>query len=137
MWLRRCCGDRLCARSAQSVDFQQGRDQRCHCMGVVDRLGEQGFELVEPRLGRVAGSKSRRVHELPDGRVQRRIAVIGRGLLSDVPMLEFALDYARRGWPVFPCKPTNKAPFFAGGFHVATTDEETIRKMVGLLAKKR
>ena len=39
------------------------------------------------------------------------------------PMVEHALYYARRGWPVFPCKPTNKAPFFAGGFHVATTDE--------------
>ena len=47
------------------------------------------------------------------------------------PMLELALDYARRGWPVFPCKPTNKAPFFAGGFHAATTDEETIRDWWG------
>ena len=49
----------------------------------------------------------------------------------DAPLVEFALDYARRGWPVFPCKPTNKAPFFEGGFHVATTDEETIRKWWG------
>jgi Bifunctional DNA primase/polymerase, N-terminal len=43
-------------------------------------------------------------------------------------MVEFALDYARRGWPMFPCRPANKAPFFEGGFHVATTCEETIRK---------
>ena len=26
----------------------------------------------------------------------------------DAPMIEFALDYARRGWPAFPCKPTDK-----------------------------
>ena len=50
-------------------------------------------------------------------------------------MVEHALDYARRGWPVFPCRPTNKAPFFEGGFHVATTDEETIRKWWGYWPK--
>lgn len=53
----------------------------------------------------------------------------------DAPMVKFALDYARRGWPVFPCKPTNKAPFFEGGFHVATADEETIRKWWGYWPK--
>ena len=53
----------------------------------------------------------------------------------DAAMVEFALDYARRGWPVFPCKPTNKAPFFEGGFHVATTDEETIRNWWGYWPK--
>ena len=42
-------------------------------------------------------------------------------------MLEFALDYARRGWPVFPCKPTDKSPYIKGGLNAATTDEETIR----------
>ena len=51
------------------------------------------------------------------------------------PMVEHALYYARRGWPVFPCKPTNKAPFFTGGFHAATTDEETIRKWWGYWPK--
>ena len=50
-------------------------------------------------------------------------------------MVEFALDYARRGWPMFPCRPANKAPFFEGGFHVATTCEETIRKWWGYWPK--
>ena len=42
----------------------------------------------------------------------------------DAPMVEFALDYARRGWPVFPCMPTNKAPYIKGGLNAATTDEK-------------
>ena len=45
----------------------------------------------------------------------------------DAPMVEFALDYARRGWPVFPCKPTDKSPYIRGGLNAATTDQETIR----------
>jgi putative DNA primase/helicase len=44
------------------------------------------------------------------------------------PMVEFALDYARRGWPVFPCRPTNKTPYFKGGHNSASTDPETIRR---------
>ena len=48
--------------------------------------------------------------------------------ISDSPMIEFALDYARRGWPVFPCKPTDKAPYIKGGLNAATTDQETIRR---------
>ena len=46
----------------------------------------------------------------------------------DAPMIEFALDYARRGWPVFPCRPTNKSPYIRGGLNAATTDQETIRR---------
>ncbi len=44
------------------------------------------------------------------------------------PMVEFALDYARRGWPVFPCKPTNKAPYIKDGLNAATADETAIRR---------
>ncbi len=48
--------------------------------------------------------------------------------VSDAPMIGFALDYARRGIPVFPCNPRNKAPYLEGGFQIATTDSETIKK---------
>jgi putative DNA primase/helicase len=54
--------------------------------------------------------------------------------------LEAALDFARRGWPVFPCSPRNKRPLLArdvdadgkpikgsGGVSKATDDEEQIR----------
>lgn len=53
------------------------------------------------------------------------------GLTADnltLAAVEFALDYARRGWPVFPCKPTDKSPYIRGGLKAATTDQETIRR---------
>jgi hypothetical protein len=58
---------------------------------------------------------------------------------SGTPMLDYALDYARRGAAVFPCKP-DKTPYVGsdrdangdkiaktGGLYKATTDEATIR----------
>jgi len=42
-------------------------------------------------------------------------------------LLEAALGYARRGWPVFPCKP-DKAPYTPHGFKDATTDPAAIRQ---------
>ena len=41
-------------------------------------------------------------------------------------MLAGALAYARRGWPVFPCRPGRKEPDTAHGFKDATTDPERI-----------
>jgi len=45
---------------------------------------------------------------------------------GEKPRLLTALDYARRGWPVFPMSEA-KVPFTAHGFKDATTDEATIR----------
>lgn len=42
--------------------------------------------------------------------------------------LAAALDYAARGWPVFPCKPHSKVPVTWHGFHDATTDPDVIRQ---------
>jgi putative DNA primase/helicase len=47
-------------------------------------------------------------------------------LSPDSPIVHFALDYAHRGWPVFPCKPSNKRPYTENGFHDATTDPDVI-----------
>lgn len=44
-------------------------------------------------------------------------------------MLDAALAYAARGWAVFPLVERDKVPKVAGGFKVATTDEEQIRAM--------
>lgn len=42
-------------------------------------------------------------------------------------MLEAALSYADKGWPVFPCN-IHKRPLVAGGFKSATTDKEQVRE---------
>src|ERR1700722_19073193 len=41
---------------------------------------------------------------------------------------ESALDYARRGWQVFPCAPRAKIPLTEHGFHDATTDPDQINR---------
>jgi len=40
--------------------------------------------------------------------------------------LEAALQYAEKGWRVFPCRVQSKTPQIMGGFHKATTDKEQI-----------
>jgi hypothetical protein len=40
--------------------------------------------------------------------------------------LEHALDYARRGWPVFPLRPRAKIPATAHGLKDATTDDAQV-----------
>ncbi len=42
-------------------------------------------------------------------------------------MVEAALNYAARGWYVFPCEPRGKRPIVAHGLHDATTNPDTIR----------
>jgi hypothetical protein len=42
------------------------------------------------------------------------------------PTLETALDYASRGWPVFPCNPATKQPYTSNGFKAGTTDANQI-----------
>ena len=47
------------------------------------------------------------------------------------PFLEAALQYAGRGWKVFPLKPRGKTPLVKGGFKAATTNPEQIAKWWG------
>lgn len=42
-------------------------------------------------------------------------------------LVSAALEYAQRGWYVFPCKPGDKRPLTANGFKDATTDANKIR----------
>lgn len=44
-------------------------------------------------------------------------------------MLNAALNYAKHGIPIFPCRTDgSKAPYFSPGFHAATTDLGQIRR---------
>lgn len=43
-------------------------------------------------------------------------------------MLEAALEYAARGWPIFPLRPKEKVPATSHGLKDATTDPERIRE---------
>jgi hypothetical protein len=45
---------------------------------------------------------------------------------ADSMALANALEYARRGWPVFPCRPGHKEPDTPHGFKDATIDPERI-----------
>jgi hypothetical protein len=46
-------------------------------------------------------------------------------------VLRAALDYAARGFSVFPCVYRTKRPAIPGGFHSATTNPATIRRWFG------
>jgi Bifunctional DNA primase/polymerase, N-terminal len=43
-------------------------------------------------------------------------------------MLDFALEYAERGIPLFPCQPHGKRPLTEHGFKDATTDADVVRE---------
>ena len=43
--------------------------------------------------------------------------------------VDAALDLAARGFPVFPCLPQAKEPAVRRGFHAATTNPQTIRRL--------
>ena len=51
--------------------------------------------------------------------------------MTDNPALRQALAYARRGWPVFPCRPGEKTPATTHGFRDATIDERQITDWFG------
>jgi hypothetical protein len=53
------------------------------------------------------------------------------GLPDGKPLLRAALEYATRGWHVFPCRPRSKEPAIARGFYSATTNPETIKQFWG------
>lgn len=46
-------------------------------------------------------------------------------------MLNAALSYADKGWPVFPLKVKAKTPIMARGYHIATTDTQKIKEWWG------
>jgi putative DNA primase/helicase len=52
----------------------------------------------------------------------------GAGTIPHPSLLTAALEYAAKGWPIFPLKPRDKTPNTPNGFKDATTDAEQIRR---------
>lgn len=49
--------------------------------------------------------------------------------IADSDVLSAALEYAAKGWKTFPCRKGLKVPATARGFHDATADVDTIRRV--------
>ena len=48
-------------------------------------------------------------------------------MAQETDILQAALAYAAKGWPVLPCDPRTKTPVTENGLHDATVDEAQIR----------
>jgi RecA-family ATPase len=57
--------------------------------------------------------------------VRRVVRQEKRGMVG---LLTTALEYAARGWPVFPCRPGGKTPMTEHGFKDANTDPAVIKR---------
>lgn len=54
-----------------------------------------------------------------------------RNNINTASLLDAALDYAKQGWPVLPCResePRAKRPYILGGFHNASVDADQIQR---------
>lgn len=49
-------------------------------------------------------------------------------VIMDIPFLDYALQYAKLGWCIFPCAPRKKTPITAHGVKDATTGGRQIRQ---------
>src|SRR5690606_3408925 len=58
---------------------------------------------------------------------ESRFLDIASGRRRFMEKLIAALNYAKAGIPVFPCRPDTKRPYTDNGFKDATSDRETIR----------
>lgn len=54
--------------------------------------------------------------------------IASAGSIPHPSLLTAALEYAAKGWPIFPLKPRDKTPNTPNGFKDATTDAEQIRR---------
>ena len=120
---------------ASDIPVTEG-GERSPFADLDDEFGTPDAPSSQERTGERAGTDDR--NPADDFSDEFETAAAPAGDLPPppgAPMVEHALYYARRGWPVFPCKPTNKAPFFAGGFHVGNNRRGDDPQMVGLLAK--
>lgn len=89
------------------------------------------MRLYTPDAGLASGKPSHLPHD------DTRMLLEGSGIAPEIvadggqaptrsQRLRAALAYARRGVPVFPCKPGGKKPLTKRGFHEATSDPRKI-----------
>jgi Bifunctional DNA primase/polymerase, N-terminal/AAA domain len=109
--------------AARGISYQELEDNF-----VRSRIDHAAYDVVGAAIVEIRNHPGYRPTD-PDfwERVIKSVCKSVGAPALDAPIVEHAIYYARLGWHVFPCNPTDKRPLVSNGFYSATTDEDEIR----------